>query len=975
MKNELLGLAIPVFLGNHANAAIILHTIWNTNELAPNVTQNTNWAKQILLQAMCEYYIKSPQEEQQQRLSRILDVAQDLKSLSILLNGNCYPFVIDLACLASRREYLKLDKWLMDKIECNGENFVNACIVFLNRRCSALLGNSNAIESTPTLTNLPAETLATMLSCLQLSITNAGTPSNGAISGTPMSQEVNEAILTMVGNSTRLLAKLPARNGAPGVVPTIGAPNQTRAAVPSQPSIPEIGGLSNPSISQTSETTNSTFTPSVRPPFAGNPIGMSSQSNPNTVSSNSVNVVPQAGDRMKQVVGDLAAIFPDLQQTVSIDIEEEADSYFQRIYNQQQSGSLSIDEVLDMLRRFQDSPAKRERDVFTCMIRNLFKEYGFFPQYPDRELLITAQLFGGIIQMGLVKYMALVVALRYVLEALRKPHGSKMYFFGIAALDRFKSKLKDYPLYCQHLAQIPHFRDFPPHLIEYIECGTQSVEPSMRNSVNSSQTPIGLPSIVGSTPTPNSALSSSALPQLSGIITSTANLNIGSGLNLSGNLSNPIGSNNPNSRVIQAPIAPTLSTTTINNTITTTTAITTSSSVEKSVVTSSGNSRPSIANATNIDTLLAAGETMYSVPPDSVQDKIAFIINNLSQLNLPQKTEEFKDAIGNDDQYNGWIAQYFVMKRASIEPNFHALYANFIEMLKMPELTKLILKETHRNIKVLLSADKEIANFSDRSLLKNLGHWLGMLTLAKNKPILSIDLDLKNLLIEAYNRGTQELLYVVPFIAKILESCAKSRVFKTPNPWTMAIIKALVELHQEPNLKLNLKFEVEVLCKTLNADLNSLLGKSHVLKSDLNRIEQQLGVGKQQIPIPAVTEHVVIPHHTPSPAPQLVPQSHQQLPSLPQTVVPQQTSGTQSPGMQLFNYNDINVNSINGLSQHIVIQPNLQLINQNPVLRQFIRTSIERAVKEWIVPVGAQYENHSDHCRADHQKGLRFGSG
>ena len=942
VKNELLGLGIPVFLGNHANAAIILHTIWNTNELAPNVTQNTNWAKQILLQAMCEYYIKSPPEEQQQRLSRILDVAQDLKALSILLNGNCYPFVIDLACLASRREYLKLDKWLMDKIECNGEPFVNACIVFLNRRCSALLGASNAIESTPTLTNLPAETLAIMLACLQQSITNANTPSNGAVNGTPMSQEVNEAILTMVGNSTRLLSKLP-RQAPPGVLPAIGVPTtQTRPQAPSQSTLPEIG-LNNSNMSQTPETPNSSFVPSVRPPFSGNPIGMGSQQTPNTITSNSVNVVPQAGDRMKQVVGDLAAIFPDLQQTVSIDIEEEADSYFQRIYNQQQSGSLSIDEVLDMLRRFQDSQSKRERDVFTCMIRNLFKEYGFFPQYPDRELLITAQLFGGIIQMGLVKYMALVVALRYVLEALRKPHGSKMYFFGIAALDRFKSKLKDYPLYCQHLAQIPHFRDFPPHLIEYIECGTQSIEPSMRNNTNSLQTPIGLPSIVGSTPTPNNALSSSALPQLSGIITSTANLSLGMGL------TNPIGGNGPTSRVIQAPSAPPLNTT-ANNNPTTTTPITTSSGVEKSVVTSTGNSRPSIANATNIDTLLAAGETMYSVPPDGVQDKIAFIINNLSQINLPQKTEEFKEAIGNDDQYNGWIAQYFVMKRSSIEPNFHALYANFLEMLKMPELMKLVLKETHRNIKVLLGSDKEIANFSDRSLLKNLGHWLGMLTLAKSKPILAIDLDLKSLLIEAYHKGTQELLYVVPFIAKILESCAKSRVFKPPNPWTMAIIKSLVELHQEPSLKLNLKFEVEVLCKTLNLDLNPLVGKSNALKNDFNKIEHQLGSGKHQS-IPVATEHVMPSHHTPSPAPQLVPQNHSQMPSMPQTSLPPPTTGTQSPGMQLFNYNDINVNNINGLSQHIVIQPNLQLLSQNPVLRQFIRPAIERAVQEWIVPV------------------------
>lgn len=39
-------------------------------------------------------------------------------------------------------------------------------------------------------------------------------------------------------------------------------------------------------------------------------------------------------------------------------------------------------------------------------------------------------------------------------------------------------------------------------------------------------------------------------------------------------------------------------------------------------------------------------------------------------------------------------------------------------------------------MQVLLTSDKAAANFSDRSLLKNLGHWLGMITLAKNKPIL-----------------------------------------------------------------------------------------------------------------------------------------------------------------------------------------------------------------------------------------------
>ena len=36
----------------------------------------------------------------------------------------------------------------------------------------------------------------------------------------------------------------------------------------------------------------------------------------------------------------------------------------------------------------------------------------------------------------------------------------------------------------------------------------------------------------------------------------------------------------------------------------------------------------------------------------------------------------------------------------------------------------------------------------------------------------------------------------------------------------MAMMNVLAELHQEPELKLNLKFEIEVLCKNLNLDVN-----------------------------------------------------------------------------------------------------------------------------------------------------------
>ena len=72
------------------------------------------------MQGMAQWYMRSDPQDLQLRLSRILDVAQELKALTTLLNASAFAFVIDLACLASRRQFLKLDKWISDKLRENG---------------------------------------------------------------------------------------------------------------------------------------------------------------------------------------------------------------------------------------------------------------------------------------------------------------------------------------------------------------------------------------------------------------------------------------------------------------------------------------------------------------------------------------------------------------------------------------------------------------------------------------------------------------------------------------------------------------------------------------------------------------------------------------------------------------------------------------------------------------------------------------
>lgn len=74
-----------------------------------------------------------------------------------------------------------------------------------------------------------------------------------------------------------------------------------------------------------------------------------------------------------------------------------------------------------------------------------------------------------------------------------------------------------------------------------------------------------------------------------------------------------------------------------------------------------------------------------------------------------------------------------------------------------------------------------------------------------------------------------------------------SQAFKPPCPWTMAIMNVLAELHQEPELKLNLKFEIEVLCKNLSIDVTDLK-PSHYLKdpASVENMEYQLSQPKKK---------------------------------------------------------------------------------------------------------------------------------
>ncbi len=118
-------------------------------------------------------------------------------------------------------------------------------------------------------------------------------------------------------------------------------------------------------------------------------------------------------------------------------------------------------------------------------------------------------------------------------------------------------------------------------------------------------------------------------------------------------------------------------------------------------------------------------------------------------------------------------------------------------------------------------------NSTERTHLKNLGGWLGLLTLARDRPIKHKSIAFKQLLIEAHD--TKRLIVVIPFVCKVLIQGRTSTIFRPPNPWLMDIIHFLIELYHNAELKLNLKFEIEVLCKGLSLDHKSIEPSGEIL--------------------------------------------------------------------------------------------------------------------------------------------------
>lgn len=387
------------------------------------------------------------------------------------------------------------------------------------------------------------------------------------------------------------------------------------------------------------------------------------------------------------------------------EIEDQVNACFEKLFTHE----ISVNDLLALLSTKRTSAEAADQNFFACLIHNLFDEYRFFPKYPENELLLTASLFGGIINEQLISNVPLSVAFRYILESLKKTPGQKLFKFGIHALYQFQEKLGMWPEFCNYILHTPHLHQTHPELISYIRHCLLS-PPSNQEAVAQRADDIQEGSV-------------------------------------------------------------------------------------------------SFLQSGHVDE-----------PDLSLRDKCLFHLNNLAQSNIDKKASEVHALLW--PKYRSWLANNVVVQRVCIEPNLHGLYIDFIDAFPDAALERCVLDETYAAAHAALALKAEAPTSTERAAFKNLGSWLGLLTLSRNRPVLMRELSLKDMLIEAFFGS--RLDFVFTFVCKVLEQATGSIIFKPYNPWLMQHLSLLIEFYFFADLKLNMKFEVELLLKAFELDVKDI---------------------------------------------------------------------------------------------------------------------------------------------------------
>ena len=446
-------------------------------------------------------------------------------------------------------------------------------------------------------------------------------------------------------------------------------------------------------------------------------------------------------------------------------IERDANDYFAKLYE----GKLQLDLLIIMLKKYKKYEVRsREYVLYHCMIQCLFFEFRYLVKYPPKELRITAFLLGGLIAEKALKDDEMNKGLAFVDKYLHGVNPAKsrqdqhsLVQFAMWAFERYMYRLPEWSGYSAKLQ-----RDIDGDRLKYLI----NAFPSLAGYLSEGRGGAPAAPLQQPPPPPQQDQPNDQLQQLQQQV------------------------QQPQAPPQQQPVQ------------------------QQPQAPQDGG----IGSAHIFDISTISSQVPNIKPPTEVGDRVAFLVNNIDKHNIDPTCHSLRELLR--PEWMSFFSEYMVVKRASLEPNNHKLYLAMLAKINSKELDEEVRASTVVAVKKLLESDKVTTDSSEKTLLKNLGSWLGMQTIGRNKPLMAKTLDIKRILLVGV--GQKLMSIVLPLVAKIMEHTVHSTIFAPPNPWTMNILYILGDIYTLRDIRLMLKFEVEVLCKNLNIDLSQTVDQS-----------------------------------------------------------------------------------------------------------------------------------------------------
>lgn len=102
-----------------------------------------------------------------------------------------------------------------------------------------------------------------------------------------------------------------------------------------------------------------------------------------------------------------------------------------------------------MMHNLRNSVKQEEKELYASMITYLFTELRFHSNYPEKELMITAYFFAGIINAKFIEKKLFTVFLQVLNDDLK--YNDRRYNFSTTVIDKIKDRLIEEPIFVEGL--------------------------------------------------------------------------------------------------------------------------------------------------------------------------------------------------------------------------------------------------------------------------------------------------------------------------------------------------------------------------------------------------------------------------------------------------------------------------------------------------------------------------------------------